>query len=75
MRNLRSAPISLVRSHSGPQLMFEDYLDERQAEVKFLQSVRRNALNALYSGMSSLTIDVPKLDKDEFVAEEKKRKK
>jgi len=74
-RHISYLPVGLRQYMAKNPLMFEDYLDERQAEVKFLQSVRRNALNALYSGMSSLTIDVPKLDKDEFVAEEKKRKK
>lgn len=77
-RHISYLPTGLRRYMAKNPLLFEDYLEERQAEVKFLQSVRRNALNALYSGQSQLTIDVPLRKKNDFIDDDlelKKRKK
>ena len=45
---------------------YMDYVREREDEIRFLQSVRRNALKALHSGQSKFTVDVPQKEDDEI---------
>lgn len=65
-RHISYLPLGLRQYIAKNPLLFEDYLEERQSEVKFLQAVRRNALNALYSGRPEFTMRLPQNSSSSF---------